>query len=93
MAAVYSEMVADRARTDQVISDVLAAATAGRHCLVLTNRVGHVETLAEALGTKNLDPVVLVGGTGAKARAAVLQRLTPVPGGPALLVVATGSYV
>ena len=28
-----------------------------------------------------------------KARAAALQRLTPIPAGPALLVVATGSYV
>jgi superfamily II DNA or RNA helicase len=36
---------------------------------------------------------VLLGGTGVKARAAALQRLTPVRGGPALLVVATGSYV
>ena len=93
MAAVYNEMVADQARTDQVIADVVAAATAGRHCLVLTNRVAHVETLAATLAAQSLDPVVLLGGTGVKARTAALQRLTPVPGGPALLVVATGSYV
>jgi superfamily II DNA or RNA helicase len=93
MAAVYNEMVTDQARTNQVIADVVAAATAGRHCLVLTNRVAHVETLAAALAAESLDPVVLLGGTGVKARAAALQRLTPVPGGPALLVVATGSYV
>jgi superfamily II DNA or RNA helicase len=36
---------------------------------------------------------VLLGGMGVKARAAALQRLTPAPGRPALLVVATGSYV
>jgi superfamily II DNA or RNA helicase len=93
MAAVYGEMVADQARTDQVIADVVAAATEGRHCLVLTNRVTHVETLAKALAAERLDPVVLLGGMGVKARAAALQRLTPVPGGPSLLVVAIGSYV
>jgi superfamily II DNA or RNA helicase len=93
MAAVYNEMVSDQARTNQVIADVVAAATAGRHCLVLTNRVAHVEALAAALAAESLDPVVLLGGTGVKARAAALQRLTPVPGGAPLLVVATGSYV
>ena len=38
------------------------------------------------------DPVVLRGGMGAKSRAAALARLQPQPGGPPLLVVATGPY-
>jgi superfamily II DNA or RNA helicase len=39
------------------------------------------------------DPVVLRGGMGAKARAAAMSRLQFQPGGPPLLVVATGPYV
>jgi superfamily II DNA or RNA helicase len=38
------------------------------------------------------DPVVLRGGMGAKDRAAALARLRPEPGGPPLLVIATGPY-
>jgi superfamily II DNA or RNA helicase len=38
------------------------------------------------------DPVILRGGMGAKSRAAALARLQRQPGGPPLLVVATGAY-
>jgi hypothetical protein len=38
------------------------------------------------------DPVILRGGMGAKSRTAALARLQPHPGGPPLLVVATGPY-
>src|SRR5262249_49204125 len=37
-------------------------------------------------------PVILRGGMGAKSRAAALARLQRQPGGPPLLVVATGPY-
>jgi superfamily II DNA or RNA helicase len=37
-------------------------------------------------------PVILRGGMGVRDRAAALARLHPQPGGPPLLVVATGSY-
>ncbi len=33
MAAIYRDLVADDARTTQVISDVTAALQRGRHCL------------------------------------------------------------
>lgn len=42
---------------------------------------------------KGFDPVVLRGGMGVKARRTALDRLTPLPDGPPLLVVATGPYV
>ncbi len=38
------------------------------------------------------DPVVLRGGMNARSRSVALARLQPEPGGPALLVVATGPY-
>lgn len=45
------------------------------------------------LRERDLDPVVLRGGTGARARAAALARLDPATSNGPLLVVATGSYV
>jgi superfamily II DNA or RNA helicase len=91
MAAVYREMAADQARNQQVVDDVVEALGRGRHCLVLTQRTGHLDALALALAERGHDPVTLRGGMGAKERAAALARLQP--GGAPLLVIATGSYV
>jgi superfamily II DNA or RNA helicase len=93
IAAVYRDLVADQARTAQVVGDVAAALSRGRHCLVLTQWTAHLDSLAEALRGTGFDPVVLRGGMGAKARAAAGQRLQPPPGAPPVLVVATGPYV
>lgn len=91
IATVYRELVADIARTEQVVADAREALARGRHCLVLTQWTAHVEHFADSL--RDLDPVVLRGGMGAKARATALERLQPAEGGAPLLVVATGPYV
>ena len=91
IAAVYRDLVADAARNEQVITDVVAALARGRHCLVLTQWTAHVALLADLLRAAGHDPVVLRGGMGAAQRRAALERL--VPDGDPLLVVATGPYV
>jgi superfamily II DNA or RNA helicase len=92
MAAIYRDLAADDDRTRQVTADVSAALAAGRHCLVLTLWITHLQKLAESLQARGYDPVVLRGGMGAKSRSAALARLQPQPGGSPLLVVATGPY-
>jgi superfamily II DNA or RNA helicase len=92
MTDIYRHLAADEQRTRQVTADVLAALGKDRNCLVLTNRTSHLETLAGLLREAGHEPVVLRGGMGAKSRAAALARLQPQPGGPPLLVVATGPY-
>jgi superfamily II DNA or RNA helicase len=92
MAAIYRDLVSDDNRTAQVADDVAEAISRGRHCLVLTQWTAHLERLAAALRERALDPVVLRGGMGAKARAAALARLQPKPARPPLLAVATGPY-
>ncbi|MGH3519354.1 MAG: TOTE conflict system archaeo-eukaryotic primase domain-containing protein [Haloechinothrix sp.] len=93
MATIYRELVADQARTAQVVSDVAAAVDRGRHCMLLTQWREHVDDFASTLLDCGHDPVILRGGMGAKARAAALDRLNPEPGGPPLLVIATVQYV
>jgi len=92
MTAIYQHLAADEQRTRQVTTDVLAALSKDRNCLVLTNRISHLEKLAGLLREAGHDPVILRGGMGAKSRAAALGRLQPHPGGPPLLAVATGPY-
>jgi superfamily II DNA or RNA helicase len=93
IAAIYKDLAADDARTTQVANDVAEALSRGRHCLVLTQWTAHLDRLAGALRDSGHDPVILRGGMGAKARAAALARLQPDPGGPPLLIVATGPYI
>ena len=92
MAAIYRDLAGNEDRSRQVIADVSAALARGRHCLVLTLWIAHLQQLAEGLQAMGHDPVVLRGGMGAKSRSAALARLQPQPGGPPLLVVATGPY-
>jgi len=92
ITVIYKDLIADEQRTRQVIADAATALAQGRNCLVLTNWTAHLDKLAGALLAMGHDPVILRGGMGAKARAAALARLQPQPGGPPLLVVATGPY-
>ncbi|HEV7974649.1 DEAD/DEAH box helicase [Amycolatopsis sp.] len=93
MAAIYRDLVADDARTTQVINDVTSALGRDRHCLVLTQWTAPVDRFAEELRQRGLDPIVLRGGMSVKARRAALARLQPPADGSSLLVVATGPFV
>jgi superfamily II DNA or RNA helicase len=92
MAAIYRDLADDDDRTRQVTADVTAALARGRHCLVLTLWIAHLEKLADELRGMGHDPIVLRGSMGTKSRSAALARLQPPPGSPPLLVVATGPY-
>jgi superfamily II DNA or RNA helicase len=92
MAAIYRDLAADNDRARQITADVDAALARGRHCLILTQWVAHLRKLTETLQEAGHDPVVLRGGMGARSRDAAIARLTPQPGGPPLLIVATGPY-
>jgi superfamily II DNA or RNA helicase len=93
ISAIYKDLAANKARNQQIIDDVIDAHSRGRHCLVLTQWVDHLKVLDALLRDHGLDPVVLRGGTGAKARAEALARLDPGTSDGPLLAVATGSYV
>jgi len=92
IAAVYRDLVADDARLALVVEDVLEAVVRSRHCLVLTQWTAHVDRLATQLTARGHEPVVLVGGMGARARVAAMVRLDPGTSDRPLLVVATGPY-
>jgi superfamily II DNA or RNA helicase len=93
IADVHRNLVADPARNQQILADVVEAHARGRHCLVLAQRTAHVDHLAAGLTDRGLQPVVLKGGMGARARTAATQRLTVTEGDPPLLVVATGHFI
>jgi superfamily II DNA or RNA helicase len=91
--AVFRGLVEDGQRTTAICWDIAAAAHAGRNCLVLTRWKEHLETIAQSLTAQGIDPLVLHGKMGKKARTAVIDRLAnPSPDG-GLVLAATASLL
>lgn len=91
--AVFGALADDERRTEQICADVTAAATAGRTCLVLTQRTGHIDAICAELDRAGHHAHVLKGGLGKKALAAVHDAMAAPPGDTGIVVVATGSYL
>ncbi|MEP6666813.1 MAG: DEAD/DEAH box helicase family protein, partial [Nocardioidaceae bacterium] len=91
--AVFGAIVDDDERTAEICADVHRAVTAGRTCLVLTQRTDHIDALVTRLVELGDEPLVLRGGLGAKARAAVSASMASRQSGSGIVLVATGSYL
>lgn len=90
---VYRGLVEDTARTRAICDDIAAAVEAGRNCLVLTRWTEHLDIITELLTGRGLEPLVLHGKMGKKARTAVTRQLAePRPDG-GLLLLATASLI
>ena len=91
--AIFGALADDERRTGQICTDVAAAATAGRTCLVLTQRTSHIDAICERLAQAGHRSHVLKGGLGQKAIAAVHHAMSTPTAGTGIVVVATGSYL
>ncbi|MCP3937616.1 MAG: DEAD/DEAH box helicase family protein, partial [Actinomycetia bacterium] len=91
--AVFGALADDKQRTEQMCQDVATAATAGRTCLVLTQRTSHIDAIVERLAKTGHSAYVLKGGLGKKALAAVHEAMANPASNTGLVVVATGSYL
>ena len=80
-------------RNTLVCDDICAALAEGRRCLVLSQWKEHCNLLAEGLRSRGFSPVVLEGGLGKRARAALLEEIERTPLSEPLVVVATGQYL
>jgi superfamily II DNA or RNA helicase len=90
---VFRLLVEDERRTAVVCDDVLAALAEGRRCLVLSQWKQHCQLLAEQLQSRDISPLMLEGGLGKRARAALLDRIENTPADEPLVVIATGQYL
>ncbi|RLC04079.1 MAG: helicase [Deltaproteobacteria bacterium] len=90
---LYSEVVDNGTRNQQIVEDVLDSYNRGRNCIILTLRTAHVELLAKKLREEVPDVVMLMGGMGSKTTREVFQRITDTPADKNLILVATGSFI
>ena len=90
---VFRALVDDEARTRQIAADVTAAIRDSRNVLVLTQWTDHLDALAVELRRRGVEPLILKGGLGKKARAAVIDQLDGDAAPTGQLLLATGSYL
>jgi len=90
---LYSEIVDNNTRNQQIIEDVLESYRRGRNCIILTLRTAHVESLAKKLREEVPDVVTLIGGMGSKTTREIFQRIADTPADKNLILVATGSFI
>ncbi|CAN5768018.1 DEAD/DEAH box helicase [soil metagenome] len=90
---IFAGLVDDDTRTNQICGDVDPSLQSGRTCLVLTQRVEHIERLAQRLAALGHEPLVLHGSLGQKTRNAVTAAIDERQDGDGIVLIATGSYL
>ncbi|MEU2915890.1 DEAD/DEAH box helicase family protein [Streptomyces massasporeus] len=84
--ALYGELAADEERNARIAADIADAARRGRHSLALSNRLEHLDRLAEALHHHGVHPMLLHGRLSAAERAEVRTALDSQDTGPTVLL-------
>ena len=91
--AVFRALVEDEERSRQICGDVAAAIEVQRNCLVLTQWTEHLEALSAELQRLGIEPIVMRGGMGKKARASALAEMQAQASAGGLALLATGSFL
>lgn len=60
--AIYTELATDGSRNALIVEQVLSAVADERRCLVLTNRLEHLQVLASSIGERSDVPVLTMHG-------------------------------
>jgi superfamily II DNA or RNA helicase len=90
---LYTEIMDNDFRNQQITEDVLKNYHQGRNCIVLSLRTAHVELLVKKLKEKVPDVIKLMGGMGKKSTQKAFQCLTNIPADKNIILVATGHFI
>lgn len=87
------ELISDDSRNRLICDDVVAAVREGRSPLVLTERVEHLDKLAEMLSPAVRGLIILKGGMGRKSLKSALAQTASVPENEERVLLATGRFI
>jgi len=90
---LYSEIVDNDFRNQQIVEDVLRSYKSGRNCIILSLRTAHVASIAKKIREEVPDVLTLVGNMGTKTTREAFKRITDTPADKNLVIVATGSFI
>jgi superfamily II DNA or RNA helicase len=90
---LYAALSEDSSRNEQIFNDVLNALDQGRSPLILTERKGHVNILAEKLRPLVKNTIVLYGSMKPGDKREAMQQLLDSPKEEKRLLIATGRFL
>ncbi len=90
---IYAALIADEARNELILNDLLQAMDEGHSPILLTERREHLEFFINRLEKSGRHVVVLRGGMGAKQRRAVAEQISSIPDNEKRVLLATGRYI
>jgi superfamily II DNA or RNA helicase len=90
---IYRRLARDQARNELILDDVIAAVAEGRSPIVLTERLEHLELLAERMKAFVRHLVILRGGMRSRERRAAAEQLASIPAAEERLLLATARFV
>ncbi|MHC8517828.1 TOTE conflict system archaeo-eukaryotic primase domain-containing protein [Sporosarcina sp. ITBMC105] len=93
LPSIYNELAENERRNQLIFNDVLLALEDGFTPLILTERVSHVETLANMFKGFAKNVVMLSGNLSKKKQAETLQTINELPPQEELVIIATGKYI
>jgi superfamily II DNA or RNA helicase len=90
---LFKLLWADTDRNRAIIQDIAAAYAQRREILVLSERLDHLDLLADSLGACTNYLFVLKGGLGKKRLKIIMENIRNVPSGSNRIILATGKYL
>ncbi len=90
---IYAALIADEARNELILNDVLQTMEKGRSPILLTERREHLEFFVSRLEKSGCHVILLRGGMGAKQRRAVAEHMASIPDSEKRVLLATGRYI
>ncbi len=90
---LYGALWSNERRNQMICADVVSAVKEGRSPLVLTERIEHLQCLAQLLSPEIPRLILLQGGQSKKVLTAARARLAEVPETAGRAVLATGGYI
>jgi superfamily II DNA or RNA helicase len=90
---LYSEIVDNDFRNQQIVEDVMNSYNQDRNCIILSQRTAHVELLSKKIKEEIPDVVTMTGGMGAKTTREIFKFITDIPDDKNLIIVATGAFI
>jgi superfamily II DNA or RNA helicase len=92
-ATLQQDIAEDVTRNTQIITDVKSAILSGRTPIIITTLRSHVTKLAALLSSDVKHVIELVGSNSQKEKRLAKTRLSEIPEGEQMVIIATGKYV
>ena len=90
---IFRSLFTNENRNSLIVNDILEAYKEGRNCLVLSERLEHLDILHESLSKHIPSVFVLKGGLGKKQVKAIMESIQSKLSEENIVILATGKYL